>query len=184
MKRWFLLSLIILTVTLLAGCGTPAVPTTVTNGSGSYPEPFEPTDIPSGDESGGESGYPAQEAATEPAATTDPTPIVSQTTGAVTGRLLTQDQQPFYTDLYLGATLPESDSKAPPLISFSEQDSPRAEINPKTGVFSFNNVEPGFYSIIAWMPSSSIMLTDEEGLNYYFEVKANEVVEMGDIFMP
>lgn len=115
-----------------------------------------------------------------------PTPLPQ--TGAVTGQLLTPNEQgrPYISILYLGNVIrPINDSSAMPLISFSEESSIRGVQDQETGRFYFLNVPPGEYAIIIWTPVMSMPLRDPvTKQEIIFRVEPDKITDLGTIIIP
>lgn len=111
-----------------------------------------------------------------------PTPTTDL--AVVTGQLLRESGDgPYLATLYLGNTIYASgQAESPPLVSFSEEEAPAAIQDPLTGRFVFRDVPPGEYGIINWTAVGSSLVRDAETQqDLLFEVKANEVKDLGVI---
>jgi hypothetical protein len=113
-----------------------------------------------------------------------PTPTTDL--AVVTGLLLRESGDgPYLTTLYLGNTIyANGQEDSPPLVTFSEGESPAGIQDPNTGRFLFTDVPPGEYGIINWTAVVSSLVHDAETQqDLLFEVKANEVKDLGVILI-
>jgi hypothetical protein len=133
-------------------------------------------------------GYPAPETtpfySDYPDQLEIPTPEAD--TGIVTGQLLTPGPggEPYYSTVLLADTIPADQEGYPPMIGFSEQDSPSA-VQDKLGVFLFVDVPPGLYALALWSPISSTIIQEPDSPDYMLiEVKAGETTDLGIVSIP
>lgn len=146
--------------------GEPTMPEVPTE---SYPGPPQPTDDPL-------AAYPK----------TIEVPQPKPGLGVVTGRVLEQSNNEVYLapSLILGELVYSSDpDAAPPLVGFSEGSDPKA-VQALTGNFVFQDIKPGSYAIVIWTPASSTLLMDSDGNTTVVEVQADQVLDLGDVFVP
>jgi hypothetical protein len=105
--------------------------------------------------------------------------------GTVTGRMVMTDppDEPYLTGLYLGSTIYAAEGgDSPPLVSFSETDSPKAVQDPETGQFIFTNIQPGEYALIIWTPVFSMIVIDPAtGEEVFFHVEGDQITDLGTI---
>jgi hypothetical protein len=104
--------------------------------------------------------------------------------GVVTGFLLIQgENKPYPGELYLGEMVLADQPGAPPLIGFSEKDSPKAEFD-QSGRFVFKDVKPGDYGLILWNPVSYFLLNDPNSdKNIKVVVKIGEITDLGIVYV-
>ena len=189
MARVYRLFLFTLIAGLLASACGPAtltptaaleVPAPVAEGYPSLPTstPFDYTN----------DGYPEPESTPYflelPETIAIPTP--GEATGVLIGQLLTPGPggEPYYGTLYLARTIHTDQEGMPPIVAFSEGVDPVAEQD-RTGRFVINDIEPGIYALVIWMPIASTVISDLETGDYrMFEVKAGEVTDVGVIGIP
>lgn len=76
-------------------------------------------------------------------------------TGVVHGVLLSSDDELLSSSIFLSRNLSYQNPEIPPTISLSFQNSPRGQINTESGIFYFENVEPGENYVISIMVSPS-----------------------------
>ena len=70
-------------------------------------------------------------------------------------------------------------------VELDHDNSPRALVDRGTGRFIFVDAEPGKYGLIAWEPMSSAPVPDPEtGETLFFEVSADEVLDLGTLHFP
>lgn len=135
-----------------------------------------------------EEGYPA--AIDTPSFSDLPDELVIPTpqaaSGVITGQLLTPgpDGEPYLTTLFLADTIPPDQEGYPPMIGFSEEDSPLAEQD-KLGNFLFADVPPGTYALAIWSPISSTIIQEPDSPDYLLVVvEAGETTDLGIIGIP
>lgn len=105
----------------------------------------------------------------------------------VHGILLTSsDQLPYLApSLYLGQMMELDDEADSSMIlsSLSIEDDPMA-IQAVDGAFVFSDILPGEYALFLWTPMSLFQIEDAEtGEPVIFEVKADEVYDLGPIYI-
>lgn len=135
-----------------------------------------------------EEGYPAPEFTPDidslPDEISIPTPQPSS--GVITGQLLSPGPggEPYYTTLFLADTIPADQEGYPPMVSFSEQDSPVADQD-KMGYFVFVDVPPGQYALAVWSPLTSTIIQEPDSPDYMLiDVSAGETTDLGIIGIP
>ena len=129
--------------------------------------------------------YPAPEAQpTEPLPTlpVDLTPASGK--AAIRGRLVAGDGSIYVVNIYLANFLTADDPTAPQIATFSDTSSPLAIQDPLTGDFAFLNVEPDRYGLAIFSPAVSLILPAADGSYLSFEVKAGEILDLGDVIVP
>jgi hypothetical protein len=133
---------------------------------------------------------PSTEAVSEPTPVqNDPVPFAIPTAASglavVTGRMVMMDPlgKPYLTGLYLGNTLyAAEEAESPPLVSFSELESPEAVQDVETGQFVFTDIPPGEYALIIWTPVFSMIVIDPDtGHEMIFQVEADQLKDLGTI---
>lgn len=82
--------------------------------------------------------------------------------------------------LYLGEVL--TDSQGRQALIAQGDDSPQAQLLP-TGVFIFNNVQPGTYGLVIDIGVSQFPITGEDGLPLLIEVEADKAIDLGQVFV-
>lgn len=190
LKKALLLFLLILLPACSSAAPTPAapseagLPTAEVEASSGYPVEEPGAAVPPAE------AYPGPQAATDdPLAAYPETLLVPQPKaglGVITGRILELANNEVYLapTLILGElTYPNEAGAAPPLVGFSETSDPRG-IQARTGKFMFQDIEPGTYAVVIWTPASSTLVTDRQGNTSIVEVKADQIVDMGDVFIP
>lgn len=133
-------------------------------------------------------GYPVPEFTPDVESLPDelaiPTPQSSS--GVITGQLLSPGPggEPYYTTLYLADTISSDQEGYPPMVAFSEQDSPVADQD-KMGYFVFVDVPPGLYALAVWSPITSTIIQEPDSPDYLLvEVEAGETTDLGIIGIP
>ncbi len=206
MSRLSIMLLIVITVVALSACNAKNAPETpaetmvvqlpVVSGN-AYPLDATPASAASASESGTSeqssenAGYPGPDTGSQndalsanPANLVDELVLPSPVDGkaVITGQLLIagENNAPYITTLYLASVTPVSVPGAAPLINFSRTN-PAAIQEIETGRFVFGNVIPGQYTIVVWAPGQSFFLTNADGSNFIFEVKENEIKDVGVI---
>jgi len=103
----------------------------------------------------------------------------------VSGKLLDSSfNEPYEASLFLSKNLTAEYPGYPPVISFSYQTNPRAAQDDE-GNFIFKNIEPGNYVIVLYKPTGQDFLKDGNNeLPKMFNLKANEVVDLGILYFP
>lgn len=87
-------------------------------------------------------------------------------------------------ELFLAKAVATSDPNIS-LLELDEKASPRAIINRDTNQFIFTDIEPGKYGLIVWEPMNSFPVNaPETQQTLFFEVKANEITDVGVISIP
>lgn len=110
-------------------------------------------------------------------------PPPSEGKGVVCGYLIDEATSlPPQSALFLSANIAAGRDDVPAMISFSYQNSPRAEMN-EEGYFCFENVEPGTYALTLWTPPSNTEFVENvDGQDYlWIEVDSGSVVDLGHI---
>jgi len=105
--------------------------------------------------------------------------------GNVGGKLLdSTTKKPYEASLFLSKNLTADYPGYPPVISFSYQSNPRASQDDE-GNFLFKNIEPDKYVIVLYRPTGQEFIEDKEtGLPILYEVKENQVLNLGVIEYP
>ena len=107
--------------------------------------------------------------------------------GIITGKLVTiadGEEAPYIGTLYLGSTIQANQPGFPPLISYSEQSSPKAAQD-ETGQFIFIDVPPGEYAILLWSPGGNIILEDPSTKqSKLINVNGGEIYDLETIVIP
>lgn len=88
-------------------------------------------------------------------------------------------------NIYLSRNLTAGEPDLPPMISFSYQTNPRAQVD-DDGNFYFSDVPVGVYAITIWThPLDTLFIETEDGQDYlWVEVKAGETLDMGVVQSP
>lgn len=87
-------------------------------------------------------------------------------------------------ELFLAQSVPTSNPDIN-LLELDELVAPRAVIDRNSYQFLFTNIEPGEYGLIVWEPMNSFPVNDPSTQQtLFFEVKANEVVDLGVLSIP
>lgn len=112
---------------------------------------------------------------------------ISATTGAMTGVLFTKvtgADQPV-AKLQIGLAEVIRDEQGNPKVGgYEASSSPRVETDAR-GRFSFSDVKPGVYTLIADYVSAQIQLqVNGDGDTILVEVKPNEVADLGEMHFP
>lgn len=104
--------------------------------------------------------------------------------GAIRGYIRVTQTTVLLGELFLAKAVATSDPNIS-LLELDENASPRAVINRATDQFIFTNIEPGKYGLIVWEPMSSFPLNDPETQQtLFFEVEANDIVNLGILTVP
>ena len=191
MKRFWMLSVLILVMVSTAACGGTAQTTaaaTLEPTVSSYPYPWaqETLAIPTVvDEA-----YPGPKEVTS---VPDPflvdqleIPAPAEGKAVVIGQALTPGAggKPYTGGIYLAPTVAASDPTAPPLISFSPDTDPRGIQDPNGNVV-FANIAPGQYAIVIYSLGGTVIITDPaSGDTFLFTVEAGETKDVGVIAVP
>jgi len=166
----------------LAGCsglplpdlsGTDVPVTTGPAGSG-YPAPSE---VPPPDDA-----YPAPGGSDLAFnyATPGPVPTPKPGSGGVVGLILVNEKPVPDLMIYLAEVMVDDEGQER-VASYDRSNSPRAYTNGE-GQFVFSNIQPGRYGLILDTVLSSFLLFEPDGENpLLIEVKAGELVELGEI---
>lgn len=133
----------------------------------------------------------------QPSATSDPTtlqtpnptlfiPTADSTTAVIHGNIISKESNGAPEAIfYLAVNSTANTKDAPAVLAFSNQNSPRAEVT-NMGEFVFRNVKPGQYAMMLWFPSKEpYFVPAADGQDYWWiNLKAGEVLEMGEIKIP
>lgn len=115
-------------------------------------------------------------------------PVPEAGKGGIMGRLVAGSSDGpgyFGGDLYLGSLIPASDPSAQPMISFSENVDPKADVYQSDGRFAFNNVQPGNYALVVWTPGISFVVELPNGGGMVqVKVEPGKVTDLGVLVIP
>lgn len=114
---------------------------------------------------------------------TVPTPAVGKT--VFFGQMLTPGigGTPYIGEIYLASLVHASESNQPPLIKFSEEQSPKAVVNVE-GHFYFDNIDPGEYALIVYSLGGTYIISDDNGQVLYVIAEAGVSVDLGIVEIP
>lgn len=105
--------------------------------------------------------------------------------GVVHGILTDSTGAPIEESIFLSQDITFENPELPPTISFSYQSDPRGFINPETGFFYFDQVEPGENYVIAiftgGMGDLSFVLEKNGNMPLHIKVHAGKVVDLGEL---
>lgn len=112
-------------------------------------------------------------------------PAPSENLGSVGGVLIREVDSTGFLPvtpqaLYLGKVL--NNNQGQQVMIAQGDDSPKAELLP-TGVFVFNNIEPGTYGIVIDIGVSQFPLTGEDGKEMLIEVEPNKALDLGQVIV-
>lgn len=113
-------------------------------------------------------------------------PTADNITAVIHGIIISEESnKPPEAIFYLAMNSTAKTKDAPAVLAFSNQNSPRAEVA-DSGEFVFRNVNPGQYAMMLWFPSKEpYFVPAADGQDYWWiNVKAGEVLEMGEIKIP
>jgi len=83
--------------------------------------------------------------------------------------------------VYLAQLLPNTDGTPSGIVRVDENTAPMT-ITDSSGRFFFGDVEPGYYALAIKHPLNLLLARDvNSGEDVLFEVKAGEVVDIGEI---
>jgi hypothetical protein len=88
------------------------------------------------------------------------------------------------TELYLADIMTSEDGEFTNYY-FDQTQNPQAEwLDSGTGIFLFNNVEPGEYALVLWWDTSSYfpVISSESAQDVLVTISADEVTDLGEIF--
>jgi len=105
--------------------------------------------------------------------------------GNISGKLVeSTTRKPYEASLFLSKNLTADYPGYPPVISFSFQSNPRAAQDDE-GNFFFKNIDPDKYVIVLYRPTGQEFIKDKDtGLPIMYEVKENQVLNLGTIEYP
>ena len=192
MKNFQILSLILVSVFMLAGCGPNDAPSEdlATPQINTIPENAYPSN---GNQTSGENGYPSslriqptiEGLLTEPPNPEIDLPEAEANTGVVGGvlirEILDEGFVPFQPrELILGKVIYDEEN-SPAFIRYNEI-SLRAELFP-TGIFLFTDVPPGTYGLIVDAIAFQFPVVDDQGNELFLEVKPGEALNLGQLIV-
>lgn len=170
-RRFATIVLLVVSSTLLIGCGKSPTPTTVESiistpvegQSSTSPQPT-PTPLP-------------------PSRSRLPTPSSSDI-GVVGGVLLrdidsTDSTPSAETTLQLARVIRSEDGT--PLVATAGDKSSPTTVTDQSGSFAFTDVPPNTYGLVLVSPVGSFMLKDETGDNLLIDVESGEVLDLGEV---
>lgn len=111
-------------------------------------------------------------------------PTPSSDRAVIVGKLVSSDpnQKLVLTgNLYLGTLLKSTTSDAPPIVSLSRGDNPKAVIDPNTQSFVFTNVVSGTYALILDGISQSHVVQKSSGDFLLVVAVEGKVTNLGDV---
>lgn len=120
-----------------------------------------------------------------PAITEVIVPTPRQEYGIVRGRIMVESNVNMVIgELFLAESVQTSD----PNIRVPALDidhAPKAYFQRQTGDFIFTDVPPGTYGLVVWEPFNSFLVDDPEtGGTLFISVKANDILDLGELSLP
>lgn len=102
----------------------------------------------------------------------------------IKGKLIIENSSILVGELYLANAVPTSNPDVF-LLELDQERAPKAIIDRKTGRFIFRDVIEGIYGIIVWEPLNSFPINDRyNGQTLFIDVRANKIIELGDVHIP
>lgn len=100
--------------------------------------------------------------------------------GVITGTMLTPGPggTPYVGDLFLAGTVYANEKGYPPIIKFSETDSPKATVD-ASGRFFIAGIAPGNYALMVYSLSGTYIIPDDKGDPLIITLTGNEVKDVG-----
>lgn len=155
----------------------------------SYPGPMTDAGYPGVGTETANNGYPGaavpENALPEPPNPDRSIPAPGENLGSVGGVLIREVGDAGFLPvtaqaLYLGEVL--TDNQGRQALIAQGDDSPKAQLLP-TGVFIFDNVEPGMYGLVIDIGVSQFPITTEEGGELIIVVEANKALDLGQVMV-
>jgi len=112
-------------------------------------------------------------------------PTLNKDKVIILGQMLTPNKNgiPYIGDIFLGSLIPADQGDFPPMIKFSEKDSPKGVVDTQ-GNFYFSNVEPGEYVLIVYSLGGTYIVLDDKGETLYVAGEAGKFLDLGIIVIP
>lgn len=113
-------------------------------------------------------------------------PEPNENTSVIHGYLLSPKQEPINESIFLSRDLAYDQPGLPVTISFSLQSDPRGFLDGETGLFYFDNVEPGENYVIAIFAGSgepTFVMNDTGDQPMVFAVEAGETLDLGNLIV-
>jgi hypothetical protein len=189
MKNIMYKSFLIFVLIFLTGCSNLQTTTP-------YPTTVQPTDISKATQMANPYPVPpTQVVAAYPVPPTDVAkanplpkkieiPNPKDDNGVVIGYMMVQgENKPYAGILYLGGMVYADNPDAPPMVGFSVETSPKADMD-QVGRFVFKDVKPGDYGLVLWNPVSFFLLNEpntEKSIKVV--VKKGEVIDLGTVYV-
>lgn len=102
----------------------------------------------------------------------------------IKGKLRIENSSILVGELYLANAVPTSNPEVF-LLELDQEIAPKAVIDRETGRFIFLDIVEGIYGIIVWEPLNSFPIKDRyNGQTLFIDVRANKIIELGDIHIP
>lgn len=170
------------------GATTNATDTGVSSASG-YPGAVTDSGYPGIENETANNGYPGtavlENAFPEPPDPERNIPAPGANLGSVGGVLIRQVGDTGFLPvtaqaLYLGEVL--TDSQGRQALIAQDENSPKAQLLP-TGVFIFDNIEPGTYGLVIDIGFSQFPITKEDGSELLIQIEANKALDLGQVFV-
>jgi hypothetical protein len=126
------------------------------------------------------SAYPYPQPGTTGTNNAGPTYTPDPLLGAVTGKLMVNNQGVNNATLYLAAIMKDKSGKDV-IAGLDRANSPSADTN-HDGIFSFINIAPGRYALILDAVITQYMMNSPgKGTAIIFEIVAGKLVDLGDL---
>lgn len=129
--------------------------------------------------------FPTQESMSAYAGTpiTIPTPAIGKS--VFFGQMLTPGigGKPYVGDIFLAGLVHANEANQPPLIKFSEEQSPKAVVN-SLGQFYFEGVNPGEYALLVYSLGGTYIINDHNGQTLLVLAEAGSSVDLGVVEIP
>jgi hypothetical protein len=112
-----------------------------------------------------------------------PTPMSGKS--VIFGQMLTPGVggNPYTGEIYLANLVYANEVNQPPLIKFSETESPKAVVDVE-GRFYFENIDPGKYALLVYSLGGTYICTDRSGKTLLVSTEVGNSVDLGVVEIP